>query len=547
MPNYFYELPSELQESILADSNIAALHGEPHTWTEDTALSIAGHISGMPYIGLNLSMVDIEAYRSVGHPICERYHVLPLFKYDTVVVFACANPWAKDTLAALRQELHMEVMPIACTPAHIDLTLSQLELAERRVPTADEKKVEIHRVTRTGWDVQAKEGVITNTDLAKDIIRYAFEIGASDIHIEPFNDRLDIRFRVHGEMCVQAPIERAHRNYVLDGFKILADMRQSDQLTLKDGRIVVDISDKKRLDIRVTSLPTLYGENIVMRILDPDSIRRNMGALPFAGQDMELVKFCLSRTSGLVFLTGPTGSGKTTTLYKCLTGLNLNALNVRTVEDPIEYSLDRIVQTQIDTENNVTFVNTIRNILRADPDVILVGEVRDSETADLCVQAALTGHLVLSTLHTMDAVGVIPRLKDLHVSTQLIRSTLLLVIAQRLMGHLCAKCKEPIKPTDKMIKHFKKYKLDIPSVVYRQRTCQYCNFTGITGRLPIFEFLHATDDIKDAIGHDMPEAEIRALSLNYGHFPLAYHALKRVIAGEISYDEAQLYETELIK
>jgi len=540
MGQYFSQLNPELKEQLLRS------HPDISSWEDDKVFFEICQHSKQAYVALTSSMCDLLAYRKCGGNICEKYQVVPLFLHETLVVFASNDPWNTKKVTNLRQELHMEVMMVGCAPSLIPSLLGQLKSLDAARPQDTEEAIALTHVTGTGWELGQIEGA-QETDLAKNIVRQAFALGASDIHIEPFEDQLDIRFRINGDMVVMPPVEKGTSQKIINDFKLLSQMKLSDHNRLKDGRMSVWVSNQRKLDLRVAAAPTEFGESLVMRLLDPEAIKRSLGTLPFEGKSLELVKFSLTRPTGLFILTGPTGSGKTTTLYRCLNYLDSSVLKVITIEDPVEYRFSGLTQIQIDHESEVTFASALRSVVRMDPDIIMVGEVRDPETASLAIQAALTGHLVLTTLHTNDAVGIVPRLQDLGVSNQLIRSTLQLVIAQRLLGKLCPECKERHDPNALVLRHFERHKVIPPEYIYElnRSGCPQCNFTGIVGRVPIFEFLQASNEICHAIGMGAPEKELRSICDQSGHYPLIHHALQLAAKGTVAYAEAEIWETSL--
>jgi len=541
MGQFFSRLSPDLQEQLLANPDF-----DPREMEEDQLFYEICRRTNQPYISLSSSMCDLAAYRKCGPTICDRHQCAPLFLHETMVIFATYDPWNSKKVTNLRQELHMEVMLVGCPPSTIPSILSQLKSLDAAIPPDVEETISLTHVTESGWELGRVEGA-QETDLAKNIVRRAYALGASDIHIEPFEDQLDIRFRINGDMVVMPPVEKQHAQKIINDFKLLSQMKLSDHNKLKDGRMSVTVTNQRRLDLRVAAAPTEFGESIVMRLLDPEGIKRSLGSLPFEGKSLELVRFSLTRPTGLFILTGPTGSGKTTTLYRCLNYLDSSALKIVTIEDPVEYRFSGLTQIQIDADSDVTFVSALRSVVRMDPDIIMVGEIRDSETAALAIQASLTGHLVLTTLHTNDAVGIVPRLLDLGVSNQLIRSTLQLVIAQRLLGRLCPECKEKKDLNALVIRHFERHKVIPPAHIYElnRSGCPNCNYTGIIGRVPIFEFMHASSEICHAIGAGVPEKELRSICDQSGHYPLIHHALQLASQGVVAYSEAEVWETSL--
>lgn len=540
MPN-FLQLPPAIRSRLEENPDV-----DPRSLDSKDLFLHACHAGGLPYVELSPSMIDMAGYRKLGARICDKHRVLPLFSHETLAVFATGQPWNSKLLTNLRQDLHMEVILVGVFQDSLDQVSGQVKLLVETLPPDKEEEIELTHVTESGWELGVVEGA-QETDLAKNIVRKAYQMGASDIHIEPFEDQLDIRFRIHGDMVVMPPVEKSYAQKIINDFKLLSQMKLSDYNTLKDGRMSVRVSNVRSLDLRVAAAPTEFGEAMVMRLLDPEAIRRDLGRLPFEGRALEVVKFALTRPTGLFIMTGPTGSGKTTTLYKCLNSLDSSQMKIITIEDPVEYKFKGLTQIQIDPESNVTFAAALRSVVRMDPDVIMVGEIRDPETAGLAIQAALTGHLVLTTLHTNDAVGIVPRLLDLGVSNQLIRSTLQLVIAQRLLGKLCNECKEREDPDVLVLRHFERHRVQPPKVIYNQNLsgCEACNYTGISGRVPIFEFMQASREIVRAIGSGAPEHELRNICDQEGNYPLIRHGLQLAAAGVVSYREAEVWETSM--
>ena len=374
----------------------------------------------------------------------------------------------------------------------------------------------------------------------------ALKMGASDVHIEPQEDKVVVKFRINGALVIQEPVHRAFKKEFIDAIKDLATLPLNETKNLADCRFSLSLDGGRVVDFRVAKLP-ISGEyeNFVFRLLDSEKILRNNGALPFRGKLLADFESALNAESGMIILTGPTGSGKTTTLYSALMRLDLSGLNVRTIEDPIEYRIPKVVQTQIDTKNNVTFSRTLRSMLRADPDVIMVGEIRDAETAELAVGAANTGHLVLTTLHTRSAIGVIPRLMDLGLSKGDIQEAVTLVVSQRLLPKLCNSCKVPVRTTDAQKKHFEFYKITPPEFVYRELGCPDCNSTGISGRVAVFEFLRFDSAMKDLMVSERATLDSIA-ELNFKQYnPLVKEVLLQIAKGEVAYDEIRNYETKM--
>src|SRR3989339_54175 len=380
------------------------------------------------------------------------------------------------------------------------------------------------------------------------ILSHAIEAKASDIHIEPGREKLTVRFRMNGILhpSLFLPI-RVHPSIVAR-VKILSSLKIDENRVPQDGRFSAKIGSTD-IDFRVSTFPTLFGEKVELRVLDPSTGLRSFKELGLGGRDFEIVNSAVKKPYGLVLFTGPTGSGKTTSQYAILRTLNKDSVNIITLEDPIEYSIEGVNQSQIKPEIGYTFANGLRQILRQDPNVIMIGEIRDEETADLVVNAALTGHVVLSTLHTNSSVGVVPRLTDMGVRQFLIPSALRLVISQRLIRILCKKCKVKKRPIgeahaylSKKIKGlpaFVKQNLKLPDTlfVYEAKGCEKCNFTGFAGRVGLYEVLPITTEISRLILKGTSENELFQTAQKQGMLSMEQNGILKILDGETSVEE----------
>lgn len=389
----------------------------------------------------------------------------------------------------------------------------------------------------------------TPIDLMETVLASAFALKASDIHFEIKEKKSKIRLRVDG-LLHDAFDDLPHKNYdsLASRIKLLSGMKINVRDEAQDGRFTINFGGKE-IEIRVSVIPSEFGENIVMRILDPEVAKIGVPALGIREDDMVIVEKALAKPNGLILNTGPTGSGKTTTLYAFLQELNDPEIKVITLEDPIEYRLEGIEQTQVDTESGYTFASGLRAIVRQDPDVILVGEVRDLETADIAMQSALTGHLVLSTLHTNDAVGAIPRLINLGVKAASIGPALDLVIAQRLVRKLCSQCKKAAEPSPELKLKIKKFLEKLPSRVKRENYkefsiyepagCDTCNGFGYKGRIGIFEFLEGGPDLEEVVLREPSEISLKKLAEREGMVTMQQDAVLKALKGETSFREIE--------
>ena len=365
---------------------------------------------------------------------------------------------------------------------------------------------------------------------------------ASDVHIEPYEDKLKVRFRVDGVLYDVASEDKAFQAAIISRVKIMAGLNIAEKRLPQDGRIGLKIAGKD-VDIRVSTVPTQFGERIVMRLLDKAGAVLDINQLGVEKRNLDTMLKLLSKPNGIILVTGPTGSGKTTTLYACLTTSNKPDLNILTVEDPIEYQLDGIGQMQVNPKIDFTFASGLRAILRQDPDVVMVGEIRDTETAEIAIQASLTGHLVLSTLHTNDSAGAVSRLLDMGVEPFLVSSSLLAVLAQRLVRRLCPDCRVPYEISDAELRELS---LNPAEIQNRQAfhpgsgTCSRCQGSGYSGRLGIHELLLIDDEVRSQILQQADSNSIKNAALKRGFASLRADGGRKVLAGLTSVEEVLL-------
>ena len=380
------------------------------------------------------------------------------------------------------------------------------------------------------------------------ILRHAVEGNASDIHIEPSRDKLNIRFRLNGILHSSLSLPLKVHPAVVARIKILSGLKIDENRVPQDGRFSEKMNNKD-VDFRVSTFPTLYGEKVEIRVLDSSTGLRSFEELGLTGRNLEVVKATIKKPYGMILFTGPTGSGKTTTQYAILRILNQDSVNIVTVEDPIEYSIAGINQSQVKPEIGYTFARGLRQILRQDPNIIMVGEIRDEETASLAVNAAPTGHVVLSTLHTNSSVGVVPRLIDMGVRPFLIPSTLKAVISQRLIRILCPHCKIKTRPVEKMKDYIlervrslpvsvkKEVKISDPLLIYAAKGCEVCGFTGYSGRMGLFEVLSMSDELAELIQKNPLESLIFKVAQKQGMLTMEQEGILKVLKGETTIEE----------
>ena len=386
------------------------------------------------------------------------------------------------------------------------------------------------------------EDQISIIDLVKQIVEFAYVSRASDIHLDPFEDKLIVRFRIDGVMHDMFHLPKDIHPEVISRIKVLSGLRTDEHQIPQDGRLQFITSDKIKFDIRVSIVPTYHEENTVMRLLIQEGqAARELETMGFSERDLAVVKNAIEKPYGMLLITGPTGSGKTTTLYTLLKRLNTPDVSIITIEDPVEFSLEGVDQIQVNTQTGLTFANGLRAILRQDPNIIMVGEIRDEETAAIAVNAALTGHLLLSTLHTNDAATTLPRLLDMGIEPFLIASTVNIAVAQRLVRKICPVCKEEKKYSLSALQTlgaaFPPKMVTDNMVFYEGKGCKTCNKTGYLGRLPIYEVMDATDAIREAIIARSSAADLRMIARKEGMTTMLEDGIQKALQGFTTLEE----------
>lgn len=375
--------------------------------------------------------------------------------------------------------------------------------------------------------------------LVNGILTKAINNGVSDIHIEPFAKSFHVRYRLDGSMYKAMNLPISIKNAVISRIKILAELDIAERRVPQDGRVTLRFSRKRAIDFRVSTLPTLFGESIVMRILDQSALNIDLTKLGFEPSTFEMLKRCISKPYGLLLVTGPTGSGKTTTLYSILNRLNKEDIKILTAEDPVEFNFKGINQVPVKEEIGMTFAAALRAFLRQDPDIIMVGEIRDLDTAEIAIKAAMTGHLVFATLHTNDCASTIGRLVDIGIPSYMLASSVTMVLSQRLVRRLCPECKQIVTghdPRSLQLFGFSKDEID-ELKIYGPRGCINCNGTGYKGRVGLYELMEVTDEVSKAIGAEVPGDHLRKIAMQEKMVPLREAGLQKIRTTETSLDE----------
>ena len=486
---------------------------------------------GIPRMDLGTYVLEPEIVRLVPDRVARQYTVIPLFKIGDTLTVAMADPLDVVALDEVKKSTGLEVDVVVSPEAQIK------EAVDRHNPIGQglDQIAREQAIRQVAAEVAARpeeDGPIIR--FVNAIVQQAVREGASDLHLEPDESSFRIRLRVDGvlrEVSIQAKSLYAP---VVSRVKILASLDIAERRLPQDGRIRTSVLGRD-FDLRVSTFPTIHGENVVMRLLERSGALIGLNELGLAPAPLAVLERMIHRPNGIVLVTGPTGSGKTTTLYASIHRINTVERNIVTLEDPVEYHLGSIRQTQVDPDAGLTFARGLRALLRQDPDVIMVGEVRDNETAEISVRSALTGHLVLSTLHTNDAAGALPRLLDMGLEPFLLSSAMLGVVAQRLVRRVCEKCKQPITPPDEVASELG---LDPRHGDYVQgRGCRHCGQTGYRGRLGIFEVLEVDEEIQALVASRAPAEEMARAARRAGMVTLREDAVRKAARGKTTLEE----------
>ena len=503
----------------------------------DLVRALARHI-GIEFVDLSEITVDPAAASLIPDSLARRYAALPIGFDGEKLVIAMADPGNVLAVDDIRAISGMEVITRVATRSDVDNALS-------RLAGLDDSVTDLAEMAADGVEQEDLGAVESAADeapvikLVNTLITRAAADRASDIHIEPNERDLLIRYRIDGVLHELMRTPRSIARAVVSRLKIMADIDIAERRCPQDGRISLRVSGKQ-IDLRVSTLPTIYGEKVVMRILDSSTAMLTLTDLGFLPDTAERYEESYTKPYGTILVTGPTGSGKSTTLYATLNVINKPQVNIITVEDPVEYRLSGINQVQVNKKAGLNFANALRSFLRQDPDVMLVGEIRDIETANIAIESALTGHLVLSTLHTNDAPASISRLVEMGVEPFLVGSAVDAILAQRLARRLCSSCKSSYQPTPDALREvgweMETLDNDVPTL-YRPEGCAACSGTGFKGRLALHELMHVTDDVERLTVERAPTDDIAKAARHQGMRPLKLDGLRKVAAGLTSIEE----------
>ena len=519
---------------------------------------LKSEITKVPLKEVAYKEIPLKTLEFIPEESAKYYKIIALAMEGKILEVGMVYPEnikAKEALKFLSRQNKFSYKTALVTLSDFDKLLKQYRTLKGEVKRAlveleDELKIEASPAKAVELERLVEDAPIIKVVAV--ILKHAVEGKASDIHIEPTRDKLRVRFRLDGILHSSIFLPLRIHPAVVARLKIISNLRIDETRVPQDGRFSTQSGDKT-IDFRISTFPTTLGEKVAIRVLNPEEGLKDFASLGFTGRDLRVLEKVVKKPCGLILATGPTGCGKSTTLYTILRILNKEGVNIATLEDPVEYYINGVNQSQIKPEIGYTFSQGLRSLVRQDPDIIMVGEIRDEESAALAIHAALTGHLVLSTLHTTSAIGVIPRLIDMEVKKFLIAPTLSVVIAQRLVRSLCPECKKKVKPDKEVVDLIWKEVKSLPSVIkkevpdlptspgdvhiYQAKGCKKCNFKGIVGRLGIYEVLEMTDSLANLISQDLSVSGILAEARNQGMTTMKQDGILKVLAGKTSVEE----------
>jgi len=512
----------------------------------DVQVTLA-NIMGMPFVSIKDRAIDEATVKAITGETARSYQLVPV-EFDAAskrMLVALKGPENFRAVDDLRMLMGFKVSAVVAPPDEVEALIKQHYQGKDSMQT-------VYAEMATSEAVQALDGRGASIDLAtlseaandNNVVNFlnlvllqAIRDKASDIHFEPFEDEFKMRYRIDGVLYEMQPPPKALAMAIVSRIKVMAKLDIAERRLPQDGRIELTLNNAP-VDLRVAVLPTMFGESVVMRVLDRGNVQLSLDRIGLREDDLEKVRTLINKPNGIVVVTGPTGSGKTTTLYAALNELNTPDTKLLTAEDPVEYDIEGMIQCQVNVEQELTFAKLLRSFLRQDPDIILVGEVRDLETAQIAIQASLTGHLVFTTLHTNDAPSSILRLVDLGVETFLLTATLEAIVAQRLVRRVCTKCKETYAPTEEQLMELSLKPEDVRGRTFsRGKGCDHCNRTGYKGRMALFEIMVLDDTLRELIMQQANTSVLRAEARKRGMRTLREIGLLSIYDGQTTIDE----------
>jgi type IV pilus assembly protein PilB len=512
----------------------------------DVQIVLAG-MGGMPFVTLKGRTFSEATLKSITAETARSYQVVPI-EFDPTtkkLVIAIKGPESFRAVDDLRMLMGLKVSAVVAPPEEIDAILkehfqSKDSLAEVYADLSQSNAAAALEGRGASIDLATLQEAANDNNvvnLLNLVLLQAIRDKASDIHLEPFEDEFKMRYRIDGVLYEMAPPPPSLAMAIVSRVKVMANLDIAERRLPQDGRIELNLNNAP-VDLRVAVLPTMFGESVVMRVLDRGNVQLSLDRVGLREDDLETVRGLITKPNGIVIVTGPTGSGKTTTLYAALNELNTVDTKILTAEDPVEYDIEGLIQCQVNTEQELTFAKLLRSFLRQDPDIILVGEIRDLETAQIAIQASLTGHLVFSTLHTNDAPSSILRLLDLGVESFLLTATLEAIIAQRLVRRVCTACKETFMPSEEQLMELSLRPSDVSNRTFtRGKGCDRCNKTGYKGRLALYEIMRVDDSIRELIMNQASTTVLKMEARKRGMRTLRESGLLSIYDGQTTIEE----------
>ena len=512
--------------------------------TETSELNALGEYYCMPCVEIDMLNIDKSLFDLFSFEFMKKHKVIPV-SYDKngTIIIATGRPMNAQSISALASQFSGKFDFVLVPPSQINRYVDSISAAvstssalkDLNMEKSDQQIQDMQTNGKESFSISKEEDVINNpaVRLVDSVIKEAIPNRASDIHIEPFEKFVKVRYRIDGDLQDRAEFPIEAYSAICARLKIMSGLNIAERRKPQDGRINMVVGEKE-YDFRVSTLPTVFGEKFVIRILDKSTFHFTRADLGFSQKENEIVDKMLKRPHGIILLTGPTGCGKTTTLYSFLKEINNPLVNIVTVEDPVEYTMQGVNQTQVNAKADMTFAVALRSILRQDPDVIMIGEIRDEETAEIAVRSAITGHIVFSTLHTNDAPGAIIRLVDMGVEDYLVADALVGVIAQRLVKKLCPACKKKSRATASEMKLLGATE---PVSIYKPHGCQFCNHTGYKGRTAVHEVMYINEKMKTALMQGENLEALKQKAIENGMTPLYDSCKELVLKGVTSIQE----------
>lgn len=517
-----------------------------------TQLQIMAEHLGTEVVDIRESEIAPEVIQSVPATTARMFQCLPVANFGSAIRVAFVDPLNPEIINELGFSVGKEIQVVVADPGQIEKAINKFYAEENESVSdilkelgADKEIIkEVAETVAVGYEVGDLTSLANEAPIIKfvNLVLYqAIQDRASDIHFEPFEDQFKIRYRVDGALYEMSPPPKHLALPVTSRLKVMANLNISERRKPQDGRITINLGGRQ-VDLRISTLPTQFGESVVLRVLDRSALKLELESLGFPKQIFDYMADAIQQPNGIVIVTGPTGCGKTTTLYSCMRRINTIDSKLLTAEDPVEFDIEGIMQVAINEAVGMTFGKALRSFLRQDPDVIMLGEMRDLETSQIAIQASLTGHLVMSTLHTNDAPGAITRLVDMGVEPFLISSTLMAVLAQRLVRTICKKCRTPFEPTETQLSLMNLSPHDIgDKVFYYGRGCAACNDTGYRGRKGIYELLVISEAVRALINERAPTVVIRQKAVELGMVTLRDDGLRGIFDGDTTIEEVLKY------